>query len=150
MRMSDSMAVIYPQKQAKSRKAALQCSLFCIAATVLYSSILLMLLMRSPNRGQIIFAMFVSFLIATLIAHQQFASQFSAVSWGAAIVTGTLFYALAIASSAKGGANSWVRIQLFARALPVDWMGVGGAGGVLGYWLSERIHELRHIENHAD
>jgi hypothetical protein len=146
MRRSGGMSVISPDQQARSKKAALRCTLYCFAATVLYSSILLMLLMRSPNRGQIVFALFGSFLIATLIAHQQFATQFSVVSWGSAMVTGVLFYVLAIASSPQAGANSWINVQMFARALPVDWMTVGGAGGVLGYWISERIHELRHIE----
>ena len=146
MRMSDGMSVISPEQQARSRAAALRCTLYCLAATVLYSSILLMLLMRSPSRGQIVFALFTSFLVATLIAHQQFATQFSVVSWGSAMITGLLFYVLAIASSGQADTNSWINVQMFARALPVDWMTVGGAGGVLGYWISERIHELRHIE----
>ena len=51
------MPIVSPQNEAKSRKAALACMLYCLAATVLYSSILLMLLMRSPNRGQIVFAL---------------------------------------------------------------------------------------------
>ena len=146
MRMSDSMSMVSAAQQARSRKAALLCTLYCLATTVLYSSILLMLLMRSPSRGQIIFALFASFLLATLIAHQQFATQFSVVSWGSALITGVVFYVLAIASSGQTGTNVWVSVQMFARALPVDWMTAGGAGGVLGYWISERIHELKHIE----
>ena len=149
MRMSD-MSVISPGQQARDGKAALRCMVCCLAATVLYSSIMLMLLMRSTHRGQIIFALFASFLLATLIAHQQFATRFSVVSWASALFTGVLFYMLAIASSGRMGPNVWIKVQLFARALPIDWMTAGGAGGVLGYWISERIHELRHIENHDE
>ena len=139
-----------PGETARNRKAAIVCTVSCLAATVLYGSIMLMLLMRSSHRGQIIFALFASFLLATLIAHQQFATQFSVISWGSALLTGVLFYMLAIASSGHVGPNVWIRVQPFARALPIDWMTAGGAGGVLGYWISERIHELRHIERHAE
>ena len=146
----EGMPVISPGQEAKSRKAALVCAISCLAATMLYGSIMLMLLMRSAHRGQIIFALFASFLLATLIAHQQFATRVSVVSWGSALLTGILFYMLAMASSGRVGPNVWIKVQLFARALPIDWMTAGGAGGVLGYWISERIHELRHIERHAE
>jgi len=139
-----------PGEAAKNRKAAIVCTVSCLAATVLYGSILLMLLMRSTHRGQIVFALFASFLLATLIAHQQFATQFSVVSWASALLTGVIFYMLAIASSGHVGTNVWIKVQPFARALPIDWMTAGGAGGVLGYWISERIHELKHIERHAE
>ena len=146
----EGMPIVSPGQETKSRKAALVCTISCLAATVLYSSILLMLLMRSPHRGQIIFALFTSFLLASLIAHQQFATRFSVAAWGSALLTGVLFYMLATASSGDVGANIWIKVQPFARALPIDWMTAGGAGGVLGYWISERIHELRHIERHAE
>jgi len=139
-----------PGQAAENRKTAVVCTVSCLAATVLYGSIILMLLMRSTHRGQIIFALFASFLLATLIAHQQFATRFSVVAWASALLTGVLFYMLAIASSGYVGPNAWIKIQPFARALPIDWMTAGGAGGVLGYWISERIHELKHIERHAE
>jgi hypothetical protein len=150
IRLSDNMSFISPQQQAKSRKTALVCTISCLAATVLYSSILLMLLMRSSLRGQIIFALFASFLLATLIAHQQFATRFSLAAWAAPLVTGIVFYMLAMASSGNTGTNIWIEVQPFARALPIDWMTAGAGGSVLGYWISERIHELRHIERHAE
>jgi hypothetical protein len=135
---------------SRNRKTAIVCTVSCLAATVLYSSIMLMLLMQSTRRGQIIFALFASFLLATLIAHQQFATQFSVVSWASALLTGVLFYTLAIAKSGHVEPNVWTAVQESARALPIDWMTAGGAGGVLGYWISERIHELKHIERHAE
>ena len=146
----EGMPIVSSKQEAKSRKTIIVCTASCLAASVLYSSIILMLLMRSPERGQIIFALFASFLLATLIAHQQFATRFSVAAWAAPLITGVVFYMLAIASSGDVGPNAWIRVQLFARALPVDWMAAGGAGSVLGYWISERIHELRHIERHAE
>jgi len=143
-------AVVSPGGESLKRKAELTQMLSCMAATVLCSSIMLMLLMQSSNRGQIIFALMASFLLATLIAHQQFATRFSVTAWAAPIITGVLFYALSIASSGRLGANAWIKVQFFARALPIDWMTAGGAGGVLGYWLSERVHELKHIERHIE
>jgi hypothetical protein len=146
----EGMPFVSPGQEAKSRKTALVCTISCLAATVLYSSILLMLLMRSSHRGQIIFALFASFLLATLIAHQQFATRFSLAAWAAPLVTGIVFYMLAMASSGNTGTNIWIEVQPFARALPIDWMTAGAGGSVLGYWISERIHELRHIERHAE
>ena len=146
----EGMPVISPGQEAGSRKAIMVTTVSCLAATVLYGSIILMLLMQSSHRGQIVFALFASFLLATLIAHQQFATRFSVVAWAAALLTGVLFYMLAMASSGNLGPNVWIKVQPFARALPIDWMTAGGAGGVLGFWISERIHELRHIERHAE
>jgi hypothetical protein len=37
-------------------------------------------------------------------------------------------------------------VQPYAYALPIDWMTVGEGGALLGYWVSQRIHEIRHFE----
>jgi len=146
----EGMPIMSSKQEGKNRKAILVCTASCLTATILYSSILLMLLMQSAERGQIIFALFASFLLATIIAHQQFATRFSVAAWSAPLITGIVFYMLAIAASGDVEANVWTRVQLFARALPIDWMTAGGAGAVLGYWISERVHELRHLEHHLE
>jgi len=146
----EGIPVVSPEDEGKSPRAMVACAFYCLGATVLFSSILVMLLMQSSHRGQIIFALFASFMVATMIAHQQFASRFSIAAWAAPLVTGTLFYVLAIAAGGKAGFNIWTEVEPSARALPVDWMIAGGAGAVLGFWVSERIHELRHIERHAE
>ena len=35
---------------------------------------------------------------------------------------------------------------MYARVLPIDWLTFGIGGGLLGHWLSSRMHEAKHIE----
>ena len=124
-------------------------SVSCLGVSVLIGAILLMLLMQSSHRGQVVFSLFVSFLLAVMIAHQKFPTPFGAAAWISPILTAIVFYLLAAGASMETVPNSWTHVPFYARALPVDWMAAGGAGAVLGFWISERIHELRHMENES-
>lgn len=107
------------------------------------------LLLRSPDRGQILFAQVAGFFVAVLVAHQFFATPLSLAAWIMPVVAALLLYGLAAAATAGGGPDTWAQIPQYARALPIDWMTAGCGGAVLGYWTSERIHEAKHIEEHA-
>ncbi len=120
-------------------------SLYCLGLGLLVGVILLLLLMRSPERGQIIFALLASFSIAAVVAHQVFPTPYSVVVWVVPLVSAVGFYVLA-AVSAGNGNWVWMDMGNYARALPVDWLTAGCGGAIIGYWISERIHELRHIE----
>jgi len=145
-----SLGVFFWRQWSGKRK--LRTELFeagaCLGVTILIASMLTLLLMQSTHRGQIIFALFISFLLSTLIAHQRFATVMGIVSWLAPVLAALLFYALAAVSFGQAAGSNVPTIAPYARALPVDWVTAGGAGGVLGYWISERIHEFRHIEQH--
>jgi len=145
---AESLSVLFWRKWTGKRKLRNEMieAASCLGASILIASILVFLLMQSAQRGQIIFALFISFLMGTVIAHQRFATVMGIVSWLAPLVGATLFYALAAVSFGQGAGGGLPEIAPYARALPVDWVTAGGAGGVLGYWISERIHEFRHIE----
>ena len=124
-------------------------SISCLGLSVLIGAISLMLLMQSSHRGQVVFSLFVSFLLAVMIAHQKFPTPLAVAAWISPMLTAIVFYVLAASASVETLANSWIPEHSYALALPVDWMAAGGAGAVLGFWISERLHELRHMENES-
>ena len=131
--------------QARSAQAdkAIGRVLLCLAASLLFTIILVSLLMRSQARGQVIFAVIAGSFLAVLIAHQLFPTPFSVVAWLSPLLAGLLIYAFSAQASASGQPGN---IPLYANALPIDWLTGGGGGGMLGFWVSSRIFEARHFE----
>lgn len=122
--------------------------LLCLAIMLAITVVLVLVLLRTSDRGQIVFALLAANFLAMLVAHQVFPSPYSMVAWLAPMLIGMLFYALAAVSAINSGVNAWSQVSPYAGVLPIDWMTAGAGGGVLGHWVSERIHELRHFEKH--
>ena len=122
-----------------------RCLNFMLLALIV-AIVLLMLLMRSADRGQILFALLGGSAIAVVVAHQVFPAPYSIVAAAVPVLVAVLFYALAALTSIDGSAQAWIDVPLYARALPVDWLTAGAGGAVLGYWISARIHESRLME----
>lgn len=121
-------------------------ALSCLGLGLLISVVLMLLLLRSAERGQILFALFFSFGIGVLISHQVFPTAFSAAAWLAPMIAAVLFYTLAAFAPIPDTPQGWTNVPLYARALPIDWLTAGAGGALLGYWISWRIHELRILE----
>jgi hypothetical protein len=136
--------------QHRGRPQQLARCAYCLLLGVFGSAVLLLLLMQSGERGQTLFAVLISFVLSSLVAHQVFPSCSSAVAWATPVVTGVMFYALASASLSGVPPDAWAKTPFYAYALPVDWMTAGGGGALLGFWTSQRIHEFRHFEKEAD
>lgn len=119
----------------------------CMGLGLVVSVVLVLVLLRSPDRGQVIFSLLAANLLGVLVAHQVFPARTTVAAWLAPMLVGMAFYVLAAVSSIHSGPNAWASVDLTATALPIDWMTAGAGGGVLGYWISERIHELKHFEN---
>ncbi len=117
----------------------------CLAASLLFALILVSLLMRSQARGQVIFAVLAGTFLAVLIAHQLFPTPFSVVAWLTPLLTGIILYAFSAYTSSS---VQPVDVPLYANALPIDWLTVGGGGAMLGFWVSSRIFEARHFEKY--
>ena len=128
-----------------AKRQALRQSVCCLGLGLVVAIVLLMLLMQSPDRGQILFSLIAAFLVASTVAHQVFPTPYSIVVWGMPMLVAIGLYALTAFSIAYEGA-SWIALPNYARALPTDWLTAGCGGALVGYWISERISELRHIE----
>ena len=104
------------------------------------------LLMRSPDRGQIIFALLASFTVGSLLAHWAFPSRCAGLAWVVPIVVGIGYCVFGAVRAVEG---EWMEVASQAQALPIDWITAGGGGAVLGYWISERVQEAGLIEEAA-
>jgi hypothetical protein len=125
-------------------KALAACLLLsAVAATVLY-----MVLVQSRERGQVLFALLASFTVGVLIAHQASPTSLAGPLLAMPVVLGVVIYLLGMFASAgsAGAHDAWLRVPPYAHALPLDWITAGCGGAGLGFWISSRIHELRHME----
>ncbi|MHC4561341.1 MAG: hypothetical protein ACYS8X_01055 [Planctomycetota bacterium] len=120
----------------------------CMAMTLILGIVLVALLMQSADRKQVIFAVSISFLVASLVAHQTFPTACSMLVWITPVLVGAGVYALAAvtAGSTGAGAMDWLETPLLARALPIDWIAAGSGGAMLGVWISGRSHETKLVE----
>lgn len=138
-----------PSTRFISPLALVRC-IACLVLGVIIALALLLLLMRSGDRGQILFALVASFFLAALVAHQVFPAPYGLVAWLTPAVAAMALYALAAASSIGGGPQAWMDIKPYAQALPVDWLTAGAGGALIGYWISERTYESRLLEQREE
>lgn len=108
---------------------------------------------RSPEseiqRGQVFFAVGAGFLVAGAIVKQIW-PRGAACWYGLGVpLAAALGYGWAILSPlASGVSDYYARLattppnDLF-RPLPIEYVGVGVAGAILGHWLGQRMHEAR-------
>lgn len=142
-------------KRAWDRPMFFRC-LACGVTGALLAVLPLLLLMQSAERGQVLFALLGSFLLAALLAHQRFPAPYSVVAILMATFTAVAFYTTAAVATAglEAGVNVWMLAPVhsgpsvlpYAAPLPLDWVTAGGGGAVIGFWISERIHEMRYVE----
>ena len=137
-------------EQPACLRAALGRAAVCGALGTALSAAAVLVLLRSPLRGQVLFAVFAGTTLAYFVAHQAFPSKLRIAAWGGPILLAVAFYALAAWASAglgpEPGPQTWTRLPLYGRPLPVDWLTAGCGGALLGTWFSARLHEMRHHE----
>ncbi len=129
----------------KARRVLVQCGL-CLIVTMVVAVAAMLCFARSADRGQILFALLISFLLAQLIAHWVFPVPYSIVAWSSPMLVGIGSFCVTAATLADGRPQAWADIPMIARALPIDWMTAGGGGALMGFWISSRVRELRHME----
>ncbi|MFW6066524.1 MAG: hypothetical protein ACOC9S_06860, partial [Planctomycetota bacterium] len=121
-----------------------------LASSAAIAVVLFWLLLRSPERGQILFAVVTSAALGAFIAHQVLPSSHSMLVWTVPFLIAIFVYASCTGISLGDSTRAWTAVPLRARVLPIDWLTAGGGGAFLGYWLSARVHEMRFIEKHED
>lgn len=144
--LADAPKPELPRDQAIMRRFA------GFALMLAISIILILVLLRTSDSGQVIFALLTANFLAVLAAQQSFPTRSSVSAWAGPMLIGILFYllatfgAMAFPQGQQAGPNLWANVMLYACPLPIDWMTAGAGGGVLGYWISQRIREIKHID----
>ncbi len=140
-----------PKKRTHADRDEQQRFWLCLAMSGFISIALIMVLMQSGDRGQILFALVASFTAGMLIAHQVYPTLHSGVAWIVPVPVAVTLYVMGSFAAGQGQThNAWLRVPAYAQALPLDWVTAAAGGAGLGYWISARIHELRHLEKHKE
>jgi hypothetical protein len=116
----------------------------CGGLTLLLGLLLMIGTLFSTDRGQIIFSLALSFFLAAGVASYFFPVRFSTPCWIAPVLLGIAAY-LKLSSMPFTGVLTWGGVDAWGHILPVDWISAGCGGAVGGYWLSCRLHDLKHL-----
>ncbi len=118
------------------------------AAVALFIGIAVVAVMlKSADRGQVIFSLSAAFALAVIIAYHVLPAPLVSVYFAAPLLAGVLFYALAsVGSYDMSIPQGWVGLPWYARALPVDWLTAGGGGAAIGVWIGQRMRDERAME----
>lgn len=135
------VADVSPTKRSTLQQAAL-----CLVCEFVIAAVLLWVLMRSPDRGQILFAVGMSFFLAAFVANHQFPSPFGGLGWLLPMVLAICCYCLGATSTIAQPPQGWIEVRLYARVLPIDWLTAGCGGAMLGFWANLRTRQARVIE----
>ena len=118
----------------------------CLAGGTFLSIVMLLITMRSGDRGQVLFAIFFSTMIGVMVIQKLLPTPWLAVAWIMPLLVGLIFSLLSATAVIGDDTLGWLGVPMSGLALPVDWFAAGGAGAMVGYWTSTRIHELQIIE----
>lgn len=100
----------------------------------------------SAVRGQLVFAAFGGFWLATAAAYHLYPVPASFPAWLLAVIAGVAYYVIAIFTSSGISPDHWEKLRNVFQILPADWMFAGGAGAMFGLWGADRSKETRIIE----
>jgi hypothetical protein len=119
------------------------------------TAVLVLLLARTDEKKQVLSAVAVASLLATLLAYAVSPARPSVCFWAGPIVVGIVGYLAAYASSnsldpvaLKNGQLGGLLAPL-ARPLPLDYASLGTAGAILGYWTSRQWQRAKELETEA-
>lgn len=139
-----------PLGEAAKRREIIKRYAWSLLLGIALALVLVLLLMRSADRGQILFGLLAGFGVAAAVANYVFPVSGGSIFLVMPMLTAVLFYALAGATYVPDPPQGWINVPLYAHPLPIDWLAAGGAGAVLGYFISARIRQLHGIERHEE
>ena len=120
-----------------------------LATQVVVMATLMMFLCETDEKPQVLASVGVSAFLATLAAHSLFPTRPSMWYWIGPLIVGVVGYLLAF----SGSSNTWMIGQVgsnfapeLARPLPLDYVGAGSAGAIIGYWTSRRWQRTREAD----
>jgi len=110
------------------------------------SAAIILLLMQSSDRGQVLFAVFAGCALGAMIVQMPFPGRCPLGAVVAPLLVGAAFYAVAAAGATPDGPQAWMAVPHYAKALPIDWVTVAPAGSLLGHWTVMRMRESKVID----
>ncbi len=137
------LASVEKAKRRQATAVVVQ-ALYCIGLGTLIAIAMVLVVMKSSDRGQIIFALLVSSFVAAFAAYEIFPARSNLPGMAMVVLSAVALYALAAVMSISGIHNAWTGVKPFGQALPIDWLTAGGGGALLGYWVSSRAKEVKH------
>lgn len=126
--------------------------LMALGAQVITMAFLMIVLAQTDRKAQVCWAVVISSLLATLLAHSLFPARPSIWFWSGPFVVALIGYAIAYFGPGPliGGEVGGFLPQL-ARPLPLDYAALGTAGALMGYWTSRGWqHEREHEPDNPD
>ena len=103
-------------------------------------------LLQSARRGQVLFALLVSFAVAAWLAQRLLPAPRVEAYLLAPLVAAVVLYALASVASYGPRVEAWAAVPLYARVLPLDWLTAGCGGAMLGCWVGQRMQEAKLMD----
>lgn len=121
-------------------------SLLSAGLALLVGLAAILVLLQSPHRGQVLFALLVSFGAAAWLASRLLPAPRVEAYLFAPFAAAILFYTLASVASYGPQPEAWTNVPLYARVLPLDWLTAGCGGAMLGCWIAQRMDEAKLLD----
>jgi len=121
--------------------------LTALGATVLLMVFFMLLLTPTDKKSQVVWAVALSSLFASLAAHSLFPARPSIWFWTAPFIVAVVGYGFAfMGGPLLVGGEVGGMMPALARPLPLDYAGAGVAGALVGYWTSRKWQHERETE----
>jgi len=117
-----------------------------IMASGIIAAMIFFLLLRSPQRGQILFAVFVSCFLGVFLGQLLVPTRANLAAWIVPMALGVFLYVLGV-TAVSSGRGAWMDVEKYYQVLPVDWLTAGLGGGMLGHWIDQRMREAKYLED---
>jgi hypothetical protein len=137
----------------KDREHPANDRLYALGTQIGAMLLLMLFFARTDEKKQVLWAVFLSSYLATLLAYAMSPVRPSAWYWCGPLVVGAFGYVAAyfkwrgmddsVHWRAGIGEGFWAPL---ARPLPLDYASLGTAGALMGYWMSRRWQSAREAE----
>jgi hypothetical protein len=104
------------------------------------------ILLQSPQRGQVLFAVLAAFTLAGFVTDRVLPAPRKEAYLLAPLAAGVVLYALASVGSYGTLPQEWANVPVYAQVLPVDWLTAGCGGVMLGCWTGQRTADDKLLE----
>lgn len=111
--------------------------------------VVLFILSRSTQRGQLLFALVAAFFLSVRIAYHLFPIRAMFLAWLSPMVVGGGVYLLAAVGGFSAASDSLKHMPPIYHLLPIDWLTAGAGGALLGFWTGQRASDVTAFETLA-